>query len=86
MCVFSDSVVSDSPWTVESLPMDCSPPGLFVRGILQARILEWVAFASPGDLPDPGLEPASLASPALAGGFFTTEPPGRPGPVSHSII
>ena len=30
---------------------------------------------SPGDLPDPGMEPAS---PALAGGFFTTEPPGKP--------
>ena len=27
---------------------------------------------SPGDLPDPGIEPASLMSPALAGGFFTT--------------
>ena len=33
-------------------------------------------FPSPGDLPDPGIEPTSLASPALAGGFFTTEPPG----------
>ena len=29
-------------------------------------------FPSPGDLPDPGIKPAS---PALAGGFFTTEPP-----------
>ena len=28
-------------------PMDCSPPGSFVHGILQARILEWVAFPSP---------------------------------------
>ena len=31
----------------------------------------------PGDLPDPGVEPVSPASPALAGGFFTTEPPGK---------
>ena len=31
----------------------------------------------PGDLPDPGIEPMSLVSPALAGGFFTTEPPGK---------
>ena len=31
-----------------------------------------------GDLPDPGIKPASLASPALASGFFTTEPPGKP--------
>ena len=30
------------------------------------------------DLPDPGIKPASLASPALAGRFFTTEPPGKP--------
>ena len=32
-------------------------------------------FPSPGDLPDPGIEPIS---PTLAGGFFTTEPPGKP--------
>ena len=32
-------------------------------------------FSSLGDLPDPGIKPAS---PALAGGFFTTEPPGKP--------
>ena len=30
------------------------------------------------DLPNPGIEPASLTSPALAGRFFTTEPPGKP--------
>ena len=35
-------------------------------------------FPSPGDLPDPEIEPASPASPALAGGFFTTVPPGKP--------
>ena len=36
-------------------------------------MLEWVArFLPPGDLPDPGIEPASLKSPALAGKFFTT--------------
>ena len=55
--------------------MDCSPPGFSVHGVLQARILEWVAIPSPGDLPDPRIE---LGSPALAGGFFTTEPPGKP--------
>ena len=32
-------------------------------------------FPTPGDLPDSGIEPAS---PALAGGFFTTEPPRKP--------
>ena len=35
-------------------------------------------FPSPGDLPDPGIEPVSLASPAWAGVFFTSEPPGKP--------
>ena len=37
------------------------PPGSSVRGILQARILEWIPFPSPGDLPDPGIEPALQA-------------------------
>ena len=35
-------------------------------------------FPSPGDLPDPGIVPTPLAPPALAGGFFTTAPPGKP--------
>ena len=35
-------------------------------------------ISTPGDLPDPGIETAGLMSPALAGGFFTTEPPGKP--------
>ena len=35
-------------------------------------------FPTPGDLPDSGIEPSSLASLVLAGGFFTTEPPGKP--------
>ena len=48
--------------------MDCRPPGSFVHGILQARILEWVPFLPPGDLPNPGIKPMSLMSPALAGG------------------
>ena len=53
-------------------PMDYSLPGASVHGILQARIVELVAMTPPGDLPDPGIEPASLMSPALAGGFFIT--------------
>ena len=35
-------------------------------------------FPTPGDLPNPGIEPVSVGSPALAGGFFTTVPPGKP--------
>ena len=53
-------------------PMDCSPPGSSVHGILQARILEKVACPSPGDLPHPGIKPTSLTSPALARWFFPT--------------
>ena len=51
------SVISDSatPWTVaHQAPLS--------MGILQARILEWVACPSPGDLPDPGMEPGSPTS------------------------
>ena len=54
--------------------MDYSSPGSALHGILQARILEWVAMLSPGDLPGPGIEPTS---PALAGRFFTTESLGK---------
>ena len=37
-----------------------------------------LSFPYPGDLSDPGIEPASFMSPALVCGFFTTEPPGKP--------
>ena len=59
-------------------PVDSIPPGSSVCGIFQARILEWLPFPIPGDLPEPGIEPMSLVSPALAGGFFTSAPPGKP--------
>ena len=47
-------------------PVDCSPSGSSVCGILQARTLEWVSMSSPGDLPDSGIKSTSLMSPALA--------------------
>ena len=57
-------------------PVDCSPLSASVHGIFQVRIVEWVAISSsPGHLPEPEIKPASLA---LAGGFFTTQPPGKP--------
>ena len=59
-------------------PVDCSLPGCSVHGILQAKILEWVAGPLPGDPPNPGIQPTSTASPALAGGFFTPVSPGKP--------
>ena len=49
--------------------MNCSPPGSSDSEILKAEKLSGMPFTSPGDLPDPGITPAS---PALAGGFFTT--------------
>ena len=42
-------------------------------GLSRQRILEWLAISFSRDLPGLGIEPVS---PALAGGFFTTEPPG----------
>ena len=65
-------VLSLQPCLTLCNPMDCSLPVSSVHGILQTRILEWVAFPPPGDLPDTGIKPTSLMSPALAGGLFTT--------------
>ena len=56
-------------------PMDYSLSGFSVHGIFQARILEWVAISSSRGSSE-SRDSASLASPALAGRFFTTEPPG----------
>ena len=52
-------------------PIDCSLSGSSVHGIFQARVLEWIAFPSPGDLPDPGIEPGS---PALQADALPSEP------------
>ena len=70
LLLFSHQAVSDP-----CNPIDCSLPGSSLHGISQTRILERLSFHPPGDLPDPGIE---LACPALAGGFFTAEPPGKP--------
>ena len=56
-------------------PMNCSPQGSSIHGIFQARILP---FPTPGDLPDPGIKPTSLAFPTLAGGLCTIVLPGKP--------
>ena len=60
-----------TPWTIA-----CQAPlsmGFFRQG-------NWsgLPFLPPGDLPDPGTEPMIPASPTLAGGLSTTEPPGKP--------
>ena len=55
--------------------MDCSPPGSSARGILQARILKWVAISfSRGFFPDPGIE---HRSPALQTDSLPAEPSGK---------
>ena len=56
-------------------PMDCSPPGSSVHGILQARILEWLPCPPPGGLPNPGIQPRS---PALQADSLPSEPPRKP--------
>ena len=55
--------------------MDCSLPGSSVHGILQARIWSGLPFPSPGDLPDPRIEPRS---PALEADSLPTEQPAEP--------
>ena len=71
MLLFSCSVVSDSfatPWAV-------ARQGPVSMGFPRQEYWSGLPFLSPGGLPDPGIKPLS---PALAGGFFTTEPPGKP--------
>ena len=53
----------------------CDPTDYTVHGIVQARILEWVPFPSPGDLPNPEVKPRS---PALQGDSLPVEPQGKP--------
>ena len=74
LCVCAQSCLTLCDSTDRSLSDDC------VHGIFQARTLEWVAIPTPGELPDPGIEPGSLVTPAMAGGFFvncTTREGGR---------
>ena len=52
--------------------MDCSPPGSSIHGILQARILEWVAIPVSRGSSDPGIKPES---PALQVDSLPSEPP-----------
>ena len=63
-------------------PLDCSPPGSSDHGILQARMLEWVAIPSPGDLPDPGIKLRF----ALQADCLPLEPPLKPGATQGRIV
>ena len=65
VCVLSHSVMSVTPWTIaHQAPLS--------MGFSRQEYWRGLPFPPPGDLPDLGIEPASLMSPALLGGFFTT--------------
>ena len=67
---FSHVGLFATPWTVAlQVPVSRDSPGNYWSGL---------PFPSPGDLPNPGLEPTSIMNPALAGRRFTTAPPGNP--------
>ena len=63
----------------------CSLPGSSVHGISRQEYWRQLPFPPLGVLPNPSIEPASPVSPALAGRFFTTEPPGMVGSQNASI-
>ena len=56
-------------------PTDCSPQAPLSVGFPSKEYWSGLPFPTQGDLPNPGIKPTSLA---LAGSFFTTEPPGKP--------
>ena len=60
-----------TPWTI-------ARQASLSLGLSWQEYRSGLPFPFPWDLPDPGIEPASLGSPALAGRFFPTEPPGKP--------
>ena len=72
MCVCVQSCLTlATPWTV-------AHHASLYTGFSRQEYRSGLPFPSPGDLPDPRIEPESLDSPASAGKFFTTEPPGKP--------
>ena len=74
-CVHAQSL--SNVWHFANLwTLACQAP-LLIRFSRQESWSE-LPFPTPGDLPDPGIKPVSPLSPAMAGGFFTTKPPGKP--------
>jgi len=57
--------------------MDCIPQAPLFMGSPRQEYWSGLPFSPSGDLPNPGMEPMSLPSSALAGEFFTTTPPGK---------
>ena len=71
VCALSHVQLFVTPWTIAHQ----APLSL---GLPRQGYWSGLPFPSPWDPPDPGIEPVSLASPALRAGFFTTAPPGKP--------
>ena len=70
-CVFSHIKLFEIPWTLgHQAPLS--------MGFSRQECWSGLPFSPLGDLPDAGIEPVFPKSPALAGRFFTTEPPGKP--------
>ena len=69
-CMLCCSLVSD---TLQPHGLYYSMPGSCPWGFSRQEYWSGLPFPTPGDLPDPGIEPASPVSPALASRFFTTE-------------
>ena len=58
-------------------PMDCSLQAPLSMGFSRQEYWSGLPFPSPGDLPSTRIKPIFPAAAVLAGGFFTTEPPGK---------
>ena len=75
VCALSHVRLFTTPWTAaHQVPLS--------MGFSRQEYGSGFPLPSPGDLPDPGTEPVSLVSPAVAGGFLTTALPGKP----HNIV
>ena len=71
VCVLSCVWLLVTPWTL-------APQAPVSMEFSRKEYFSGLSFPTPGDLPNPGIEPTSLVSPVLAGGFFITVSPGKP--------
>ena len=71
-------VVAQSCPTLFSTPRTVTRQAPLSMGFFRQEYWSGLPFPPPGDLSDAAIEAVSLVSPALAGGFFTTVPPGKP--------
>ena len=71
LCMYSVMSYSVTPWTV-------AHKAILLMEFSRREYWSGLPFPPPGGLPDPGIKPASLEPPELAGGFFTTKLSGKP--------